>query len=82
MRAKITITNIKSELRKRVDDFDRYRLDFEISQEIVYIKCLSTGIEDRYEVDVDMGGKSLEKVIDELTPKVIKLIKICKEKSP
>lgn len=82
MSARMTVTTIKSELRKRVDDLNRYRLDFELSQGIIYIKCLGAGVGGRYEVDVDMGGKSLEKVIEELTPKVIKLIKICKDKSP
>jgi len=34
-----------------------------------------------YETDVDAGGKTFDKVINELVPKVINLIETCKERS-
>jgi len=82
MKTDITIEQIKAEVSKRIANFEKYRLSFEISQEIVYVKCPSAIVKKQYEVDVDMGGKSFRQIVDELVPKVTGLIKIYEEKSP
>ena len=82
MKNEISAEEIKSHILSQFPEVRKYRLKFEVSQEIVYVNCLGANVTGRYEIDVDMGGKSMEKVINELTAKLFKLIRKCKEESP
>lgn len=77
----LNIEIVKGDLGKRIKDFNRYKLKLELDNGIITVSCRGVGVAG-YETDVDAGGKTFERVMDELTPKVIKLIKTCREKSP
>lgn len=77
----MTTSDIKSELARRIDDLEKYNLVFELSNGIATVQCRGVGVIG-YEVDVDTGAKTFEEVLNELTPKVVRLIKTCKSKSP
>lgn len=76
-----TIEMVKAELEKRIKNLNRYNLGFELDNGIITVSCHGVGVAG-YEIDVDAGGKTFDKIIDELTPKAINLIRTCKEKSP
>lgn len=75
------IDKVNDQLKKRIKNFDKYRFGFELNNGIIVISCHGAGVQG-YETEVDMGGKTFERAINELIPKVINLIKTCKEKSP
>ena len=77
----LDIEMVKAELEKRIKDFNRYNLKFKLDNGIITVSCHGVGVTG-YETDVDAGGKTVDIVIDELIPKVINLIRTCKEKSP
>ena len=77
----MNIEMVKAELEKRIKDLNRYNLGFGLDNGIITVSCHGAEVTG-YETDVDTGGKTFDKVIDELTPKVINLIRTCKEESP
>lgn len=71
---------VRGELQKRIIDFNRYRFNISECGGIVTVQPIGPELEG-YEAEVDSGGKSFDKTIDELTLRVTKLIAIYKEKS-
>ena len=65
---------------EKIKNFDRYNFKIELDNGIVTVGCVGVGVAG-YETDVDAGGKTFDKVINELVPKVINLIETCKERS-
>lgn len=76
----LSVEKIRNELREKIKDFDRYNLKIELDNAIVTIECVGVGLAG-YEIDVDAGGKTFDRVINELVPKMINLIETCKKKS-
>ena len=74
------LIKIIEELQKRIIDFDRYRFKIDVHKDIITAQPIGPELEG-YEVDVDAGSKNFDRVMDELVPKVVNLIKIYKEKS-
>jgi len=70
---------IKEELRKRIADFDKYNFHIEESDGIIAVQPVGPELHG-YEVDVDTGGESFDRSMDELAYKVSKLIGIYKNK--
>lgn len=71
---------IREELQKRIIDFNRYRFNINEYGGIITVQPVGPELEG-YEAEADSGGKSFDKTIDELIPRVTKLIAIYKEKS-
>lgn len=72
-----TINNVKEGLRQKVKDFDRYRFTVTQSQGIVTVEAGVYG-----EASVDARGKDLKEILDELAPRVAKIIESYKGKPP
>lgn len=77
----IVISELVAELKTKIPDFERYNFNINNSNGIITVGCIGVETEG-CETDVDCGGKSFTEVIDELVPKVVNLIEICKKKSP
>lgn len=71
---------IREELRKRIIDFDKYNFSVKESNGIIAVQPIGSDFVG-HEAEVDAGGRNFERVMGELIPKVINLIKVYKEKS-